>query len=119
VAGVTRTVATFAYSSSTHAWWRIRESGGTAVSADDAEILAAQAELARAGIFVEPSCALPLACLPRLIASGAIRRDDTLVCLLTASGIRWAEHLPPFPKVPIVDATPEALDRFLDSAGLA
>jgi threonine synthase len=96
----------------------IRESGGCAVSADDAEILAAQAELARAGIFVEHSCALPLACLPRLIASGAIRRDDTVVCLLTASGIRWAEHLPPFPPVSTIDATPDALDRHLAAAGL-
>ena len=63
--------------------------------------------------------ALPLACLPRLMASAAIRRDDTVVCLLTASGIRWAEHLPPFPPVPTVDPTPAALDRYLAKAGLA
>ncbi|MBL8697624.1 MAG: pyridoxal-phosphate dependent enzyme [Alphaproteobacteria bacterium] len=97
----------------------IRESGGCAASASDAEILAAQAELARAGLFVEASCALPLACLPRLLASGAVRRDDSVVCLLTASGIRWAEHLPPGSPVPTVDATPEALDRWLAGAGLA
>lgn len=97
----------------------IRESGGTAVSADDAAILAAQAELARSGLFVEVSCALTLACLPTLIARGVIGRDDTVVCLLTASGIRWSEHLPAFPAVPTIDATPEALDRFLDRVGAA
>jgi len=96
----------------------IRESGGTAVSAGEDEILAAQAELARSGLFVEPSCALTLACLPRLLATGAVRRDETVVCVLTAGGIRWAEHLPPFPAVPEIAPTPEALDRFLDDAGL-
>lgn len=95
----------------------IAESRGLAVSAGDDAILGAQAELARAGLFVEPSCALPLACLPGLIASGAIARADSVVCLLTASGTRWTEQLPSFAPVPEIDATPSALDRFLDAAG--
>jgi threonine synthase len=95
----------------------IAESGGCAVSAPDTDILAAQAELARSGLFVEPSCALPLACLPGLLARGTIARDDAVVCVLTASGIRWTEHMPSGPPVPEIDATPEALDRFLDRAG--
>ena len=77
-----------------------------------------QAELARSGIFVEPSCALPLACLPRLIARGAIRREEPVVCLLTASGTRWTEQMPGFPAVPEIAPEPAALDRFLDAAGL-
>ena len=97
----------------------IQQSAGTAVSASDAEILAAQAELARSGIFVEHSCALPLACLPRLLAAGRIDREETIVCVLTANGIRWAEHLPAFAAVPTIDATPAALDRHLAAAGLA
>lgn len=97
----------------------IRESGGCAVSVDDDAILAAQAELARSGLFVEPSCALPLACLPALLARGEIARDESVVCLLTASGIRWSEHLPPFPPVPAIEAEPAALDRFLDGAATA
>lgn len=96
----------------------IRESGGTALSADDHDILAAQAELARSGLFVEPSCALPLACLPALIARGAIARDDSVVCLLTASGIRWSEHLPAAAPVPMLAPEPAALDRFLDATGV-
>ena len=35
----------------------------------------------------------------------------------TASGIRWTEHMPQGAQVPEIDATPEALDRFLDRAG--
>jgi hypothetical protein len=42
-----------------------------------------------------------------------------VVCLLTANGVRWSEHLPPFPPVPTVAAEPAALDRFLDSAAAA
>ncbi|MFM8680969.1 MAG: pyridoxal-phosphate dependent enzyme [Alphaproteobacteria bacterium] len=95
----------------------IRESGGTAASVDDAEILAAQSELARSGIFVEHSCALPLACLPGLLARGALRRDETIVCVLTASGVRWAEQMPDFPAVPEIAPTPAALDAFLAAAG--
>jgi len=91
----------------------IRESGGSAVSADDAAILAAQARLAAAGVFVEASSALPLACLPRLLAEGVVRPDDTVVCLLTAGGIRWTEHLPAADAVPQVEGT-TALDRYLD-----
>jgi len=95
----------------------IRESGGTAASVDDAAILAAQDELARSGIFVEHSCALPLACLPGLLARGALRRDETIVCVLTASGVRWAEQMPDFPAVPEIAPTPAALDAFLAAAG--
>jgi threonine synthase len=95
----------------------ILESGGCAMSASDAAILAAQAELARNGLFVELSCALPLACLPDLLARGTIGRDDAVVCVLTASGVRWTEHMPSGAPVPEIDATPSALDRFLDAAG--
>ena len=97
----------------------IAESGGCAVSAPDADILAAQAELARSGLFVEPSCALPLACLPKLRASGAVRREDRIICVLTARGTRWTEHTPRGPAVPMLPAEPDALDRFLAGAGLA
>lgn len=96
----------------------LRASGGTAVSVDDAAILAAQAELARNGLFVEPSCALPLACLPKLRASGAVRREDRIICVLTARGTRWTEHTPRGPAVPVLPPEPEALDRFLAAAGL-
>ncbi len=95
----------------------IRESGGTAASVDDEAILAAQAELARSGIFVEHSCALPLACLPGLLARGALRRDETIVCVLTASGVRWSDQMPEFPPVPEIAPTPAALDAFLAAAG--
>ena len=95
----------------------IRESGGTAASVDDAAILDAQAELARSGIFVEHSCALPLACLPGLLARGAVRRDETVVCVLTASGVRWTEQMPGFPPVPEIAPEPAALDAFLAAAG--
>lgn len=95
----------------------IRESGGAAVSVSDGEIMQAQADLAREGLFVEPSCALTVACLPGLVAGGKIGPDETIVCVLTAGGIRWTEHLPPCPQVPTIPPSPEALDAFLAQAG--
>jgi threonine synthase len=98
----------------------IRASGGVGVSASDAEIVAAHAALAsEEGHFVEPSSALPVACLPHLLETGAVARDQTVVCVLTAGGARWTEHLRSGPPVPFVEPTPTALDRHLEEAGLA
>ena len=71
----------------------VRDSAGGALSIDDGALLRGCAALAREGICVEPSSALPVACLPGLIARGAIARDDRIVCVLTAGGTRWPAHL--------------------------
>jgi threonine synthase len=67
----------------------IRRSGGTAASASDAEVRQAVADLAREGLAVEPSSALPVAALPRLLAAGAVPAAEPVVCVLTATGLRW------------------------------
>ena len=65
------------------------ESGGDAVTAPDAEILAAVKEIAaHAGVFVEPSCATTWACLKRLLAEGRIDAEERVLCLLTGSGLK-------------------------------
>lgn len=93
----------------------IRESRGHALSASDDEIVAALGELAREGLFVEPSCALPVACLPRLIAAGAIDPGEPIVCVLTAAGAKWAEHVPSLGPEPVtIEPTTAALDRWLE-----
>ena len=71
----------------------VKGSGGGAISIDDATLMHASAALAREGICVEPSSALPVACLHGLVGRGAIARDDRIVCVLTAGGSRWPEHL--------------------------
>ena len=72
-----------------HTLKAIRESKGVAVAVEDEEILFAEKEIARLeGVWVEPSSAATVAALPKLINSGVISRDDTVVCVLTGSGLK-------------------------------
>jgi threonine synthase len=62
----------------------IRETGGTAESVTDEEILAAQRDLARLeGIGVEPASAASVAGLKKLVEMGTIGRDEIIVCITT------------------------------------
>jgi threonine synthase len=70
----------------------IRDTGGTALSADDKEIRAAVLALGEEGFNVEAGAALPIACLPKLRDAGALGRDGAVVCVLTATGLRWPEQ---------------------------
>lgn len=66
----------------------LRESGGGAVMLEEAEIAAATLELARTGIYVEPTCAQAAAAFARLLAAGTIRADETTVVVLTGTGLK-------------------------------
>lgn len=67
----------------------IYDSRGTAMLANDDEVLEAEKALARReGVFVEPSAALPVAALPHLIKSGAVRTGDVVVCIATGTGLK-------------------------------
>lgn len=62
----------------------IRETGGTAESVTDEEILAAQKDLARLeGIGVEPASAASVAGLKKLIEMGVIGKEEIVVCITT------------------------------------
>jgi len=68
----------------------LRESGGTAVAVSDAEILAAQATLARVeGIFAAPEGAAALAALDHLRVDGWITPTETVVLFNTGSGLKY------------------------------
>jgi threonine synthase len=66
----------------------LRASDGLAISVTDDEALAAQRDLAREGVFGEPSAAAALAGVRRLVARGAVQPDHTVVALVTGSGFR-------------------------------
>jgi threonine synthase len=66
----------------------IRESGGTVVAVDDAEIQDAQAMLARLGLYVEPTSATAVAALRKL--DKMIAPDEVTVVPLTGSGLKSA-----------------------------
>ena len=80
------------------------ESGGTIEAVTDAEILSAQAVIAREGIFCEPASAASVAGLRLLGRTGRLERGSTIVCVLTGHGLKdptpALESVPPAITVP-------------------
>ena len=67
----------------------IRDSGGTAETVTDDEILEAQKTLSRLeGLFVEPASASSIAGLKKLVENGTIDKDERVVCVTTGHGLK-------------------------------
>jgi len=66
----------------------LRETGGGAVSLTEQEIAEATIDLARMGIYVEPTAAQPAAALRKLLRAGTISPAQTTVLVLTGSGLK-------------------------------
>lgn len=67
----------------------LKDSCGTAVAIKDEEMFRAERELARLeGLFVEPSSSSTIASLPKLLEAGFIEPGETVVCVLTGSGLK-------------------------------
>lgn len=72
----------------------LRASKGLVVSVTDEEMLASEKEIARSeGLFVEPASAATVACLRRLMESGDIDPGDSIVSLITSSGLKTDDIL--------------------------
>jgi threonine synthase len=70
----------------------IRESGGTAETVTDKEILEAQKMLARTeGLFVEPASASSIAGLKKMFEAGKIDKNEVVVCIATGHGLKDPE----------------------------
>jgi threonine synthase len=93
----------------------IQDSGGTARSASDDDMVRTQQALAASeGIYVECSSALSVAVAAHLVREGLIRSDETVVCLLTASGLKDPDTTLRFmPEIPLIEPTLHALERAL------
>lgn len=93
----------------------VRAAGGHLVAASDQELLAAIRDLAAlSGIFAEPAAAAPLAGLRRARAAGLVTEQDTVVHVVTGSGlkdIKAARAAAPAPRkiAPTLDAVREVL----------
>ena len=69
----------------------LRESGGSAVAVEEADVLAWQRSLAeREGIYAEPTSAAALAGLSALVQAGTIGRSDRVLVPLTGFGMKDA-----------------------------
>jgi threonine synthase len=66
----------------------VRETGGSIVAVEEAEIAPALRDLARRGLYVEPTSAVAAAGLSRLLGSGVIRPQEYTVLVLTGSGLK-------------------------------
>jgi threonine synthase len=64
----------------------IRDSGGTCVAVADDATLAAQGQLARAGLYIEPTSATAIAALGAVLPQ--VAPEETLVVALTGSGLK-------------------------------
>ena len=75
----------------------LQQSRGGAVMLSEAEIGAAALDLARAGIYVEPTCAQAAAAFGKLLDAGTIRPEERTVLVMTGTGLkatpRFAELL--------------------------
>jgi threonine synthase len=72
----------------------IKESGGTAVSVADSDIFVAEQEIARfEGIFAEPSSSATVAALRKLVEQGMVDGGESVVCLITGSGLKATDVL--------------------------
>jgi len=89
----------------------IRETGGTAASVTDEEILAMQRDLAqKEGIGVEPASAASVAGIRKLVEEGRIDRDERIVCVVTGHLLKDPETVIRQCPPPIeIDATEQAL----------
>ena len=72
----------------------ITDSGGVAVTVEDSEIFVAEKEVARReGVFAEPSSSATIAALKKLVGEGVVGGDESVVCLITGSGLKATEAL--------------------------
>ena len=74
----------------------IRDSGGTAITVTDAEIIESTSEMARfEGIFPAPEGGATLAGLKKLLERGDIGRDERVLLINTGSALKYMDVLGP------------------------
>lgn len=93
----------------------VRSSKGLIETVTDQEILHAQKLLASLeGIFVEPASASSIAGLKKLVESGAVNREEEIVCVTTGHGLKDPEAVVHLCEKPItVDKDMDAIKRVI------
>lgn len=99
--------STAAPASALQALEAIRRSGGTAVTiTDDEAIMEDQLRLANTeGLYVEAASATSITAARTLLATGRMRADETVVCILTSTGLKDPSSTRTrLPEVPVLAA---------------
>ncbi len=71
----------------------LRRSRGATVAVSEAEIEKALFELARIGLYVEPTSALAAAAFSQLLERGVIQSSETTVLVLTGAGLKTTQRV--------------------------
>jgi len=71
----------------------LRESGGFPVSVADEEIKRSLGYAVNEGLIIEPTSAASLAAVEKLKVDGRIGREETIVPMLTGSGIKTLSEI--------------------------
>jgi threonine synthase len=72
----------------------LKESKGLGLAVSDSEILSAEFQLAKLeGIFAEPASSATVAAVRKLVKEGSIDEKDSVVCLITGSGLKATDIL--------------------------
>ncbi len=71
----------------------VRRSGGRTVAVSESEIEAAHCELARTGLYVEPTSASAAAALSKLVDARVVRPEETTVLVLTGAGLKATQRI--------------------------
>ncbi len=72
----------------------ITESNGLALTVSDQEILTAELQIAKLeGVFAEPASSSTVAALQKLVKDSKMSSEDSVVCLITGSGLKATDVL--------------------------
>jgi threonine synthase len=73
----------------------VRDSNGTAVAVDDADLVADMLALGRLeGVSAAPEGGAALAAVRRLVADGRISKDETVVVFNTGGALKYLDVVP-------------------------
>lgn len=71
----------------------LKRNGGLAIAVNDEDILECQRKLSSLGLFVQPASATSLAAIDKLYKEDIIGELDSIVCILTGSGLKYTAAL--------------------------
>jgi threonine synthase len=75
------------------AWRAVHETGGRVITVTEQEIADAKAMIGRDGIGCEPASATTVAGIRKLVADGVIKRDETVVAVLTGHILKDTDYV--------------------------
>ena len=75
------------------AWRAVSETGGSVITVTEQEIADAKAMIGRDGIGCEPASATTVAGIRKLVEDGAIKKDETVVAVLTGHLLKDTDYV--------------------------